>query len=380
MGRWTKVAFLLSGWMLAQEESPARLVVYDELLDRFFHILHWTPASLSTARPDTVRYLRSEGEVPSLSLYPNLQGLYLSEIEDLDLADLVSLIRRHCPKLRILALEDCDIEDISPLTELPLKGLLLNDNPIANFYPLSRLSGLQFLSLARTPLSDLKWLSSMVGLQGLDISETRITDLTPLANLVQMRMLALYRCTAVKETEPLINFGSLEFLNISFMNPSAVQTLLNNLHHFPRLKVLQAQGAFTEAHKISALAKLPQLEELTLGQNPALSDLDFVRGLRHLLYLDVHRCSIKDLTPLAGLPFLVKLSIGKNQITSIAPLTKCPRLRELYCYDNPITDWEKLLEMPALSYVLISKKDIPSDKLSNLKIQLRKKGVQLDAP
>lgn len=380
MWRWTKVGLLLGGWMLAQEEVPGRLVVYDDLIDRFFQIKGWHRASAPTARPDTVLYLRAEGEVPPLNRFSNLQALYLSEIEGLDLAALTGRLRQQCPKLRILALEDCDIEDISPLVELRLQGLLLDDNPITDFTALGRMQGLQFLSVARTPLTDLKWLSNLTSLSGLDLSETGITDLSPLARLSQLRMLALYRCTVVMETSPILSLSQLEFLNISFMSPPTVQSLLRSLERFPRLRVLQAQGVLSDATVLTSIGGLSQLEELTLGQNPTLQNLDFARSLRRLLYLDVHRCSIRDLSPLAGLPFLVKLSIGKNQITSLAPLVQCPRLRELYCYENPITDWEKLMEMPALSYVMLSKKDLPPDRLNALRSQLRKKGVQVDAP
>jgi len=381
MERWTKVMVLLGvGVLLAQEESIGRLVVYDDLIDRFFQIKSWHTAPTHTTRPDTVAYLRAEGEIPPLTRFPNLQALYLSDIEDLDLTALVARLQRECPKLRILALEDCDIEDPSPLAELKLQGLLLDENPISNFQALRRFRGLKFLSLARTPLTDLTWITSLTTLQGLDISETGISDLSPLTHLSQMRIISLYRCTAISDFSALLSLNALEFINISHTNPLAAQPLLKSIYRFPQLKVLQAQAAVSDASALNALNSLSQVEELTLGQNPAISNLDFVRNLRRLLYLDVHRCNVKDLSPLAGLPFLVKLSVGKNQITSIAPLVQCPRLRELYCYENPITDWEKLIEMPALTYVMLSKKDLPPERLAALRAQLRKKGVQVDAP
>ncbi|MCS7152736.1 MAG: hypothetical protein N2253_04555 [Bacteroidia bacterium] len=380
MGRWAKVALFLCGWVWAQEETITRLIIYDDLIDRFFQIKEWTSAAFPTSRPDTIHYLRAEGTLPPLSQFPNLQGLYLAQIEDLDLTELVTQLRQHCPKLRILAIEDSDVEDVSPLVELRLQGLLLDDNPITDWSPLRHLRGLQFLSIARTPVENLQWLSNLPSLQGLDLSETKITDLSPLSKMTSLRMLALYRCTAISDVSPLLPLSKLEFLNVSFMNPSVVQPLLQAADRFPNLKVLQAQGVLTDATVLSNIGRLTYLEELTLGQNPTIVSLEFVKNLRRLLYLDVHKCSVRDLSPLAGMPFLVKLSIGKNQITSLAPLTQCPRLRELYCYENPIKDWEKLLEMPALSYVMLSKKDLPPEKLTALRAQLGKKGVKVDAP
>lgn len=370
-----------SGLLLwAQEETaPGRLVVYDELVERFFSIRYWS-APAQVARPETTLYLKASGKLPNLQRFSALRVLYLSDLEELDLPALVAEIKRSCPKLKGLALEDCDLEDITPLVELPLEGLLLDDNPISDFSPLTRMGKLQFLSVAHTPLADLSLISRLTSLQALDLSETRVSDLTPLAQLPKLRMLSLFRCTAVRDFEVLLQLFGLEFLNISHVQPEAVRPLLMQLGRFAQLRVLQAQGVIQEGAAIAAIGLLGQLEELTLGQNPAIQDLSFVRLLRRLLYLDVHRCNVRDLSPLAGLPYLVKLSIGKNQITSLAPLTQCPRLAYLYCYENPIQDWEKLTEIPSLQYVMLSRRDMPAERLAALRAQLKRKGVQVDAP
>lgn len=382
MRLWAKVGISWAGGLLlwAQEETaPGRLVVYDELIERFFAIRYWsTPTQV--ARPETTLYLKVSGNVPSLQRFSALRALYLSDLEELDLPALVAEIKRSCPKLKVLALEDCDLEDITPLVELSLEGLLLDDNPITDFSPLGRMTKLQFLSVAHTPLQDLTPLIRLGTLQALDLSETRISDLAPLAQLSKLRMLSLFRCTAVRDFGVLLRLPGLELLNISHVQPEAARPLLLELGRFTQLRVLQAQGIIQEGAALAAIGSLGQLEELTLGQNPAIQDLSFVRLLRRLLYLDVHRCNVRDLSPLAGLSYLVKLSIGKNQITSLAPLTQCPRLAYLYCYENPIQDWEKLAEIPSLQYVMLSRRDMPPDRLASLRAQLKRKGIQVDAP
>jgi len=375
---WAKVAIWWVGWVWAQEEGPLRFVVYEGLLERYFKITSWaTPAS---GRPDTVRHLRAEGYVPLLRSFPKLEALYLSEVEELDLRDLVSQIQRYCPRLSVLALEDCDLEDASPIAELRLKGLLLDDNPIDNLDFTARLTELRYLGLARLPVRDLRFLERLPGLEALDLSETPIENLAPLEKLTQLRMISLFRCVGIRDFSPLFAAPQLEVLNISHTQPEAAQKLLTSIGRFPQLKVLQAQGVIRGGASLAAMATLSQLEELTLGQNPGLTDLSFVRLLKRLLYLDVHACQIRDLSPLAGLPSLVKLSAGKNQITSLAPLVSCPRLAYLYLYENPIQDWEKLLEMPALTYVMLSRRDLSPERLSQLRQQLRKKGVTVEAP
>ncbi len=378
MRSWAKVAIWLVGWVWAQEEGALRFAVYEGLLERYFKIESW--ATPTSGRPDTVKHLRAEGYVPSLRSFPNLEALYLSEIEELNLRDLVGQIQRYCPRLTVLALEDCDIEDASPVAELRLEGLLLDDNPLDNLDFTARLPHLRYLGLARLPLRDLTFLQQLPALEALDLSQTPIENLAPLAKLTQLRMVSLFRCVGVKDFSPLFSASRLEVLNISHTQPEAAQVLLASIGRFPQLKVLQAQGVIRSGASLAAIAGLAQLEELTLGQNPALNDLSFVRLLKRLLYLDVHACQIRDVSPLAGLPNLLKLSAGKNQITSIAPLVTCPRLAYLYLYENPIQDWEKLLEMPALTYVMLSRRDLPPERLSQLRQQLRRKGVTVEAP
>lgn len=318
--------------------------------------------------------------MPSLRSFPKLEALYLSEIEELDLRDLVGQIQRYCPRLGVLALEDCNIEDASPVAELRLKGLLLDGNPLDNLEFTARLSELRYLGLAQLPLRDLTFLEQLPALEALDLSQTPVENLAPLAKLTELRMVSLFRCGGVKDFSPLLAASRLEVLNISHTQSEAVQGLLVSIGRFPQLKVLQAQGVIRSSASLAAIAGLSQLEELTFGQNPGLNDLSFVRLLKRLLYLDVHACQLRDLSPLAGLPNLVKLSAGKNQIASIAPLVSCPRLAYLYLYENPIQDWEKLMEMPALTYVMLSRRDLSPERLSQLRQQLRKKGVTVEAP
>jgi len=88
---------------------------------------------------------------------------------------------------------------------------------------------------------------------------------------------------------------------------------------------------------------------------------------------------VQDLSPLTGHPNLVKLIMARNPITRIAPLGTCPRLADLYCYEVPATDWETLLSMPSLAHVMLSKHTVPAQSREALFIQLRRRGVRVDA-
>ncbi len=375
----TKVGIFI-GLLWAQLE-PLRVVVYEDFLDRYFRIRAWS-GTAALAKPDTIRFLKLTRVLPNLPTLPRLEALYLAEMEELDLEALVSLIHAKCPTLCILALEDCEIEDLTPLTHLrrPLRGLLLDQNDINDFTALTTFTQLEFLSLGETTFNQPELLQKLPNLKVLDLRQTSIRKLDFLTTYKGLQALSIYRCANLTDLSPILaHASSLEMLNISFTNPAAAQKVLSNLAQFTNLRVLQVQGVLLEAQAAMQLGQLSQLEELTIGQNPALRDLSFIKGLSRLLYLDVHGCQIGDLSPLAGHPSLLKLIIANNPITALAPLKTCVRLTDLYCYNVPAKDWEVLLELPHLSHVMLSKKDLPVERRESLLAALRRKGTRVDA-
>ncbi len=381
MRRMAKVGIFIVAFAWGQNLS-SQIVLYESALERYFQIPVWSEAA-ALQKPDTIRFLRIKNTLPNPFPYlPQLQGLYIEGVEELDLEKLLQKLPQKCPKLTILALEDCDISDLTPFRAftMPINGLLLDLNDFDDLSPLSHLSSLEFLSIAQTPVRSLSPLAKLPKLKGLDIQETGVSDISLLNQLKGLRIFSAYKTLSLKDLSPLLaHQNTLEVLNISFLPPAITAPIWNNLPGFQALKVLQAQEAVSERSALDKISQLKALEELTIGRNPIVTDLDFVRPLRNLMYLDVHGCAVRDLGPLENHPSLIKLIIARNPISRLAPLKTCPRLVDLYCYEVPATDWEILLDIPNLSHVMLKKSDIPAEKRESLLIQLRKRGVRVDA-
>ena len=380
--RWVaKVGIFIVAYAGGQNISY-QIVLYESALERYFQIPGWSEAS-ALQKPDTIRFLRIRNTLPTPFPYlPRLEALYIESVEELDLEKLLQTLPRKCPKLTILALEDCDISDLTPFRTfpMPLKGLLLDLNDFDDLSPLSHLSSLEFLSIAQTPVRSLSPLSKLPKLKGLDIQETGVSDISILNQLKGLRIFSAYKTLSLKDLSPLLaHQNTLEVLNISFLPPAVTAPIWNNLPAFQALKVLQAQEAIPDRSVLDKISQLRALEELTIGRNPVITDLSFVRPLQNLMYLDVHSCAIRDLSPLENHPSLIKLIIARNPISRLAPLKTCPRLTDLYCYEVPATDWESLLDIPNLSHVMLKKGDIPVDKRETILTQLKRKGVRVDA-
>ncbi len=375
-----KVAIFLGG-LFAQEPSQ-RIIIYEEYIDRYFGISNWSTES-ALSRPDTIRYLRLQENLPHpLPKMPRLEGLYLEAIDELDLEALLQSLPQKCPKLSILALEACDIVDLAPFSHfsISIRGLLLDQNGFTELTPLTGLKSLEFLSIAENPVRSIEPLRHLPRLKAIDIRQTAVTDISMLSQLQGLRLFSAYKAMGLRDLSPLFaHQATLEMLNISFLPPAVTMPIWKRLREFQALKVFQAQGAIPDATFLPTIGELSGLESLLIGQSPLVTDLSFVKNLRQLLYLDIHSCQVQDLSPLTGHPNLVKLIMARNPITRIAPLGTCPRLADLYCYEVPATDWETLLSMPSLAHVMLSKHTVPAQSREALFIQLRRRGVRVDA-
>ncbi len=381
MRRATKLGIFLAAYLWGQSVSH-RLVLYESALERYFQIPAWSEAS-SLKKPDTIRFLRIKDTLPTpFPTLPNLQALYVQDIEELDLEAFLRILPQKCPKLTVLALEDCDIGDLTPFRAfgMPLRGLLLDMNDFEDLTPLSHLRSLEVLSLGQTPVRSLSPLASLSNLKGLDIQETRVSDISILRQLKGLRIFSAYKAVSITDLSPLLlHQGTLEVLNISFLPTALTAPLWKNLPAFQALKVFQAQEAIPDQSALAQISQLRALEELTVGRNPVITDLRFVETLVNLMYLDIHSCAVQDLSPLSRHPNLIKLIIARNPIPTLAPLRTCPRLVDLYCYEVPARDWETLLEIPNLTHVMLKKSDLPADKQEAILSQLRRRGVRVDA-
>jgi hypothetical protein len=78
------------------------------------------------------------------------------------------------------------------------------------------------------------------------------------------------------------------------------------------------------------------------------ADIEMLKHMTNLTYLDLRYNQISDLNSLAGLTNLTELLLFGNQITDISPLTKLTNLTILLAEDNQISDITALAELSNL--------------------------------
>lgn len=123
------------------------------------------------------------------------------------------------------------LSDIRPITQLTnLNWLSLARTQVYDLKPLEKLTNLKVLYLWNTSISNLGPLESLKGLVDIDASGCKISDVTPLTSLAQLKYLKI-RYNLVEDITPLANLTQLIELNLSYNKIVDVRPLakLNNL-------------------------------------------------------------------------------------------------------------------------------------------------------
>lgn len=238
-------------------------------------------------------------------------------------------------KLQFLRIQYANISDISFLRTLTnLQTLYLDHNLIDNIEPLKKLLDLKHLRLKSNQIFDITVLTSLNELEVLQLGTNSITNVVPLHSLTKLRNLDL-SYNYINNISALRNLSNLKVLKLggdkhfSKNNISNIYVLKNMI----KLRILSLRG--NEIKDISVLASLTHLQDLDLGEN-----------------------HIQDITHLKKLQNLQSLDIAKNEVKDISPLKNLIQLKDLNLSTNPIQDFSILVELVNLVTLHLQAKDI----------------------
>ena len=208
--------------------------------------------------------------------------------------------------VRELAFNTDDVTDISPvraltrLSSLKCSGFGDRNSPLTDLSPLSGLP-LRTLVLAKGELFDLSPLKGMP-LTEFSCYGTRVTDLSPLEGM-KLRVL---------------NCDSIRVSDLSPLKGMPLETLVLS----------------RKAEDLTALAGMNTLENLVF-EGTTISDLSPLRGMK-LTTLNMYASPVSDLSPLEGMK-LRYLHCGSTKVSDLAPLDGMP-LTHLNCAGTKVND------------------------------------------
>ncbi|MDQ8204497.1 leucine-rich repeat domain-containing protein [Pelagicoccus sp. SDUM812003] len=205
------------------------------------------------------------------------------------------------------------------------------------------------LGIAREEILDvdlerLTYLS--VGQDSFPDSTWKVERLDGLENASNLEHLSL-RQQRVASLTPIANHKTLNFLQIS--ENEAKLGSIESLEEMDNLEILGIYG--------SGLAELPTLpaglKTLAATQNE-ISDLEPLRGLEHLRYVEAARNDLSNLNALKGLTSLEYLYLAENRIDDISGLAGLTNLEELTIFGNRVRDLRSLSGLPKLKDLNLS--------------------------
>jgi len=271
----------------------------------------------------------------------------------------------HAQNLSHLVLDDNNISDLSPLTELKKLDfvLSLNNNNISDLSPLAELKNLKQLNLYSNNISVIPSLTELKNLTVLYLGNNNISDISSLAELKNLAVLSLYR-NDISDISAIVGLTQLGTLHLTENNISVIPPLAE----LKKLHTLEITG--NNISDISGLAGLTQFFAFNLRDNN-ISDLSPLTELKNLKRLDLQDNNISDLSPLAELKKLESLGLMRNNISDISGLAGLTQLKTLNLRSNNISDVSALAELKKLEILRLTGNNIsdvsPLVGLINLK-------------
>ena len=224
------------------------------------------------------------------------------------------------------------LNDLSPLTGMPLVTLSLINCKQLSLDPLKDCHTLKNLIISKVPLSDVTPLEKL-SLQSLHIHETQIKDISPLFK--NSRPILLNLANSKVSSLAGLNSSRLSQLDISNTSISDLSPLANS-----PLQKLAAEKS--QCQDFTPLKTCP-LKELNLN-DAAVSDLNFLEDIE-LESLSIANMTVKSLKPL-NVKKLKGINISNTLVRSLEPLKNANSLRKLVIDYCPITSLDDIVNLP----------------------------------
>lgn len=242
-----------------------------------------------------------------------------------DISDLSLLARM--PNLKTLYLCQQQIQDLSPLSGLPLEELYLADNSIEDLSPLETLSNLQVLFLGNNPARDLSPLASLSRLRELNL-DSLDGDVDSFAPLSGLRLRTLHLCSqfpADRDWSPLESLDEVTDLWLWHPPVSALEAL-SDMKSLQVLSIGDLDGDNLQLLRSASMGSLALFNGI-----PSLDGLEQMENLR---WLNLEGMEGVSLEPAAGLKNLVSLSLNNCREMDYTPLLRLPSLEYVEVWDE----------------------------------------------
>jgi Leucine-rich repeat (LRR) protein len=303
----------------------------------------------------------------------NLNGIYLDNL-NVDESEFSFLENQK--NLCSLSLNNCNLSKIPPISSLEeLKYLSLNDSKISDIKTLSKLNKLIDLELNNNNINDIETLSNFTELKYLDLGNNNISDIAAIEDLSNIESLNLSN-NDIKDISAIKNNKNLSILHIGHNPIEDISTIskmnllkdvdigytnidnINVLSNLYKLERIDCSG-LKNVKSVRGLIFLPNVKSLYMSDNPQLdfSTISIPKFKDTIKYLSIDNSDLKNLNFMSGLNPNY-LSIKNNKIESLEGLKNCSRLFKIVADENEIKSLKGCESLDELVSIFIEGNDI----------------------
>ena len=250
---------------------------------------------------------------------------------------------------------DKDFNILNQLSKLTnLKSLNLTRTVFNNISKLTNLTNLEELNLSKCiSKSGYFYLSKLKSLKKLNLSEAELNNIIWIKDLVELTELDLSNNLNISDFSSLSELNKLKKLkieNIYSLSGNKFNINLNFLKNLVNLEYLNINGCNTNTHL--PISHLTKLKILKIRDND-LKDITFLETLTNLYWLDIsYNRDIMDYFSISKLTKLKKLEIKRDGLDNISFIESLVNLNYLDISENkeikdffPLRKLEKLKEI-----------------------------------
>lgn len=335
----------------------------------------------------------SHTSITDLSPLRNLTGLVEVNASNTPIEDATPL--RYSDNMLKLNLSFTKVADLGFLERMTrLERLELRNTRITDFSPLEYITTLKVLDLAGTGIESVAPVTPLINLTELNISGTMVDDLNPISGLKQINTLYL-DSSRVVQLMPLKGLENLEKLSVNWTQVGDLTALTTHKklqriycdHTLIRKDVAEAfmttnprvlviydsedmrgwWNALPEAWKTAfiksaaigqnptneELARIPNIDSLSLSGISAIEDLEPLRNVPRLRSLKIDKTSVSDLSALRDQKLLTVLDISNTPVNNIDVVGNFTRLGVLRADHSGVQNLSSLANIGSIKQLYL---------------------------
>jgi Leucine-rich repeat (LRR) protein len=251
--------------------------------------------------------------------------------------------------MEVLDISNTPVDSLDALKDMAaLKTLTCQGSKIRDLKPLAGKENLEFLNITSTQVSDLTPLKECKGLMIIFLSETKVSALDPIGDLPKLKK--VYCDNTLVDQEKAMNFTQQHPAALVIFESQELEKWWNSMSPEWK-KVFGMYGDLNNPPTPEQLHRLLAIDSVNVNGRAEINTIAPVSKLVYLRHLEFTSTAVTDLEPLRDLTGLTYINGDNSKITSLASLAGLKNLKTLSINNTGVSDLSPLKPLKVLAMV-----------------------------